>query len=114
MSERAFSALAQAVIAARVSRDRCFAARTQFWIDPFGDRDVITITTDDVDDGIDALVKRGKCKVVTRRQPDGRIASATLPTDQPLGNATVNRYIASLGDVPPQSVALRSRVRQSL
>ena len=45
MQERAFNALARAVIAANVTRDRCFAARAQFWIDHFGDRDISTIST---------------------------------------------------------------------
>jgi integrase len=99
MQERAFSALARAVLAANVTRDRSFANRAQFWIEHFGDRDITAITTDDVDDGIDALIKRGKFRAITCRKPDGVVSSTVVPTGQPLGSATVNRYIASLGTI---------------
>lgn len=99
MQERAFSALAGAVVAAHPTRDRSFDNRARFWIEHFGDRDVMSITTDDVDDGIDALIQRGKFRAITRRSADGTVSSTIVPTGQPLGSATVNRYIASLGTI---------------
>ena len=45
MQERAFNALARAVIAANATRDRCFATRAQFWIDPEDDGHCITLRT---------------------------------------------------------------------
>lgn len=96
MADLAFSVLADAVIAAYTGRDQSFASRTRFWIDYFGGRDITTITTDDVEDGIDALVKRGKFKVTSigHGKPP-RIE----PTGQPLAASSVNRYISTLGTV---------------
>jgi integrase len=99
MSERAFSVLARAVVSARAPRDPSLHFRVRFWIDHFGDQDISTISTDQIDDGIDALIRRGKCRVHTRPSTDGKVRSTTLPSGKPLGSATINRYIASLGTV---------------
>lgn len=94
MTERTFSDLAGAVVAAYSGRDPSFAARLGFWIGIFGERPVTSITTDDVEDGLDVLVKRGKHKV-TRWGP-GKPATIT-PTGQPLAPSSVNRYVSTLG-----------------
>jgi integrase len=96
MTEIAFRILAEAVVAAHPSRDKAFAQRVGFWTDHFGDRDITTIKTDDVEDGIDALVRRGKFKVMSWGK--GRPVRIE-PTGQPLAPASVNRYISTLGSV---------------
>lgn len=96
MSNLAFDTLAEAAIAAYSGRDQSFASRTRFWISQFGDRDITTLTTDDIEDGIDALMKRGKHQVMTwgpRKTP--RIEA----TGKPLAPSSVNRYISTLGTV---------------
>lgn len=94
MTELAFSALAAAVVAAYTGRDAAFGKRIGFWIDFFGERPVTGITTDDVEDGIDALVKRGKTKVM--RWGRGQVAEIR-PTGTPLAPSSINRYLSSLG-----------------
>lgn len=87
-----FSDCANAVVASYDGLDNAFSTRIAFWVDFFGERDLTTITADDIEDGIDALIKRGKIKVTTRASGVRREAS-----DRPLANATINRYVASLG-----------------
>jgi len=89
-----FSDMALAIVASYSGRDPSFAARVDYWVSFFSHKDISTITTDDVDDGIDALVRRGKIKVLTTDQG----VTKTL-TGQPLSPATVNRYVACLGTV---------------
>ena len=96
MSKLAFDTLAEAAIAAYSGRDPSFASRTRFWVGHFGARDITTITTDDIEDGIDALMKRGKHQVTTwgpRKKP--RLEA----TGKPLAPSSVNRYISTLGTV---------------
>ncbi len=59
-TSHSFSDLAKVVIAAYSGRDTSFPKRLQFWIDHFAHRMVNELTTDDIDDGVDALIKRGK------------------------------------------------------
>jgi hypothetical protein len=89
-----FAHLASAIVASYTGRDPTFAARVDFWVNFFRNKDITTITTDDVEDGIDALVKRGKIKVLTTAEG----VTKTL-TGQPLSHSTVNRYVACLGTV---------------
>jgi len=89
-----FADLASAIVASYAGRDPTFAARVDFWVNFFQDKDITTITTEDVEDGIDALVKRGKIKVLTTAEG----VTKTL-TGQPLSPATVNRHVACLGTV---------------
>jgi hypothetical protein len=51
-----FAELASAIVASYTGRDPTFAARVEYWVGFFGHKDITTITTDDVEDGIDALV----------------------------------------------------------
>ena len=89
-----FSDMALAVVSSYSGRDPSFPTRVDFWVNFFGNKDVCTITTDDVEDGIDALIKRGKIKVQTTRSGVTR----TL-TGESLSPSTVNRHIACLGTI---------------
>jgi integrase len=82
------------VIAAYTGRDAAFANRLGFWIEFFGARPVTGITTDDIEDGVDALVKRGQRKVMSwgRGKP-----AEVKSTGKPLAPSSVNRYLSSLG-----------------
>lgn len=90
----AFATLADAVVAAYTGRDAAFANRLGYWIAFFGDRPVTSLTTDDVEDGVDALVKRGQHKVMSwgRGKP-----AEVRATGKPLAPSTVNRYLSTLG-----------------
>ncbi len=84
------------MVAAYTGRDISFASRVAFWVEHFGARDITTITTDDIEDGIDVLVRRGKRKVVSwgiGRPP------IIQPTGKPLAPPSVNRYLSTLGTV---------------
>jgi len=87
-----FADCANAIVASYDGRDDAFSARVSFWVDFFGHRDITTLTTDDIEDGIDALIKRGKIKITTTRAGVVRQTSA-----KPISPSTVNRYVASLG-----------------
>lgn len=91
---RTFADLVGAVGAGYIDRDPAFVRRLQYWLDRFGDRPVDTLTRDDVEDGIDALMQRGKLKV-TRWQKG--IPPTIVNTGKPLAPATINRYVATLG-----------------
>lgn len=97
MTELAFNALAQAIVASFHGREKSFASRAQFWIDHFGDRDIQTLTHDDIEDGIDALVRRGKAKVRPNYTPGGK--AEVVYTGAPLAPSSVNRYISTLGTI---------------
>jgi integrase len=98
-ASRCFKDLAEVVIAAYSGRDAAFPNRLQFWIDHFGDRPITDITSDDIEDGIDGLIARGKFRVQTTRDPENRRKgiSRLVSTGQPLAPSTVNRYVATLG-----------------
>lgn len=93
-----FADLAQAVIATYKGRDSSFSNRLQYWIDHFGQRDISSIQPEDIEDGIDALIKRGKCHVKTSRNPSDptKIYAKVVSTGKPLAPSTINRYVASL------------------
>ncbi len=95
MASVSFKPMALAVVAAYSGRDLSFSARVQFWIDLWGDKDVASLTTEDVEDGIDLLAK--KPKTVTRTTCDGIKFAAS--TDKTISAATVNRYVAAIGTV---------------
>ena len=89
-----FSDMALAVVASYTGRDRSFAARVDYWVSFFEHKDLTTITTDDVEDGVDTLVKRGKIKVLTTSTG----VTKTL-TGVPLSPSTINRHVACLGTI---------------
>jgi integrase len=95
MHNLSFAIMAEAAIAAYTGRDPTFASRVRFWITQFGNKDITTLTTDDVEDGIDVLANRPKTKI--HRRKDGAIER--IPTDQKLAPASVNRHVAALGTV---------------
>jgi integrase len=89
-----FSDMALAVVAAYTGRDRSFAARVDYWVSFFKHKNITSITTDDIEDGVDALVKRGKIKVLTTTTG----VTKTL-TGVPLSPSTINRHVACLGTI---------------
>lgn len=93
-----FDVLCEGVIASHHGRDPSFANRARFWVDYFGDRDITTMVTDDIEDGITELMRRGKLKPETQKI-DGKIVSKVIATGQPLSPSTVNRYVSVLGTV---------------
>ena len=95
ISSMAFDQLARYVATSRTAREKAFAQRIEFWIAQFGDRDITKITAEDVEDGVDALIKRGKIRVVVGR--DGN--TLVEPSNARLTNSSVNRYISTLGSV---------------
>lgn len=94
-----FTDLSQAVIAAYSGRDPSFPSRLQFWIDHFGNQDITTITSDDIEDGVDSLIARGKFQVLVDRTNENKRkrSAALIPTGKPLSPSTINRYVACLG-----------------
>ena len=102
MSNLTFCDLANAVVAAYTGHDKSFASRVQFWVDHFGARDITTIKNDDIEDGIDALIKRGKFKVMP-----SRTGTHAIPSGKPLAPGSVNRYVGTLGTVFKRLRALR-------
>lgn len=95
MTYTSFKTMADAVVAAYSGRDSAFVPRVQFWINLWGDKDVASLTTEDVEDGIDILAK--KPKTLTRTTRAG-VVSVTSP-GKTISPATVNRYVATLGTV---------------
>lgn len=65
-------------------------SRLAFWVDMLGDREIIEVTIDDVDNAIVRLAERGRLRAGRRR---------TEPSGQPLKGATINRYVSTLGSV---------------
>jgi hypothetical protein len=89
-----FSDMALAVVSSYTGRDRSFPARVDYWVSFFGHRDITSITTDDVEDGIDALIKRGRIKVLTTTT-----GVTKTVTGSHLSPSTINRHVACLGTV---------------
>ncbi len=71
--------------------DRATLGRLAWWNEQLGARAFIEITPDDVDAALVRLAQRGKLKPMRGQAP--------IPTGQPLGGATLNRYITTLGSV---------------
>jgi|GEM_PF-799302 len=97
MTELLFKDAADFVSAVRLANDPAARGRLQFWVDFFGpQKTLISITAEDVEDGLAALRQRGKHKVIPSR--DGGAPRAVL-SGEPLSNASLNRYLSSLGGV---------------
>jgi integrase len=98
-TSHSFSDLAQVVIAAYTGRDPSFPKRLQFWIEHFAHRNVIELKTDDIEDGVDALIQRGKRRARTTRDPKkpAKGISTVVTTGEQLSPTTINRYVATLG-----------------
>jgi integrase len=91
-----FAELAEFVARTRAATDTGFRGQIKFWIDRFGDRDIREISVDDVEDAVDELRRRPKCRPYYNPATGER---RTIVTDQPLSNSTVNKFINSLGSV---------------
>jgi len=65
--------------------------RLQFWQSALGQMPIEAVTADDVDEALRALALRGKLKA-------GR-NMASAPSGKPLAEATITRYVATLGGV---------------
>ena len=70
--------------AATTARPAQSQARLLFWVGRFGDREILEITPDDVDQGLAVLAERGKLRPVRNGEP--------VPTGKPLSPATLTRY----------------------
>ncbi|MCG6966258.1 MAG: site-specific integrase [Chromatiaceae bacterium] len=79
-----------AFVAAR-EYDQATLSRLGFWSDQFGDRELTSITADEVDAALVRLAERGRLKP-TRGQETRRAG-------KPLAPASINRYISQLGSV---------------
>ena len=66
-------------------------ARIMFWVDRFGDHELLDITPEMVDAGLVVLAERGKLRPVRGGQP--------VPTGKPLSPATITRYGTDLAGV---------------
>jgi hypothetical protein len=55
-----FLDLALAIVASHTGRDPAFAARVDSWVQHFGHTDITTLTTYDVEDGVDALINAAR------------------------------------------------------
>lgn len=91
-----FNDLANAVKASYDGRDASFHSRIDYWIEYFGDRDITKIKSEDVEDGIDALIRRGKNRSINKRQ-DGKITPTLVNIGTELSPSSVNRYVSTLG-----------------
>jgi integrase len=72
--------------------DQAMANRLAFFVDYFGDRDVTTISPDDIEGALDALAQRGKLHAI--RTKGGVVYERT---GKPLSGSTLNRHLADLG-----------------
>ncbi len=68
-STHLFKDLAQVILANYGGQDPSFKSRLSFWIHQFGDRDIASLAPDDIEDGLDALIARGKIKAIRLRDP---------------------------------------------
>lgn len=93
-----FDVLCEGVIASHSGRDPSFATRARYWVDYFGTRDITSMVTDDIEDGITELMRRGKLKPETAKI-NGEQVTRVIHTGQPLSPSTVNRYVSVLGTV---------------
>lgn len=70
--------------------DQATLTRLTYWLAVFGERDMASITPNDVDAAMVKLAERGRLKGGKR---------ATSATGEPLSGATLNRYLSQLGSV---------------
>jgi integrase len=84
-----FKDVVEAYIASR-ELDAASLSRLAFWADALGDRDIATITPDDIDAALVRLAERGR--LVSGRRP-------TAAAGKPLAGSTMNRYLAQAGSV---------------
>ncbi|RMG34823.1 MAG: site-specific integrase, partial [Gammaproteobacteria bacterium] len=71
--------------------DRATRSRLAFWVEQFGERDLLDISADDVDAALVRLAERGCLKPARHRRAQR--------AGKPLGPGTINRYISQLGSI---------------
>jgi integrase len=84
-----FGTVVEAFIASR-ELDKASLTRLAFWVDSLGEKEVATITADDIDAALVALAERGRLLGGKR---------LTVAAGKPLAGATVNRYLTQAGSV---------------
>lgn len=84
-----FKQVVEAYIASR-ELDSASLSRLDFWTDALGERDIATLTPEDIDVALVALAERGRLLAGKR---------TTTPAGKPLAGATVNRYLTQAGSV---------------
>lgn len=87
-----FKTAAEAVVASYTGRDDAFGSRLAWWITFFEDKDLVDISSSDIEDGIDLLVSKPR---MTSRTTKGGVVPTALA--KPISASTVNRYVSSLG-----------------
>lgn len=80
-----------AYVAASPTLNRVFLAHLEYWCEALGERDLATLTPEDVDDALVALAERGRLRP--------RRGKSTEPAGQPYKGSTLNRYLSTLGSV---------------
>ena len=85
-----FREVVEAFIASHDELDSASLSRLAFCVDTFGDKEVATITPDDVDAALVKLAERGRLLGGKR---------LTAAAGKPLAGSTVNRYLTQAGSV---------------
>ena len=100
-TSRTFKDLAQVALANYTGRDPSFPNRLKMWVDFFHDRDISSLTSDDIEDALDRLVARGKLRTTLKAPSSASKSTTRVPvlvqTGQPLAASTINRYLACMG-----------------
>jgi integrase len=84
-------AVIDAYAASSPTLDRASFARLDFWREVLGDRELVALMPEHVDDALVTLAERGRLRP--------RRGQATEATGQPYKGATLNRYLSTLGTV---------------
>jgi integrase len=92
-----FKTVVEAYIASS-ELDPASLTRLAFWANVLGDRDLITITPEDIDAALVRLAERGRLK-------GGK--TPTAAAGKPLAGATLNRYLTTAGSVFKHAKRLR-------
>lgn len=92
-----FKQVTEAFIASR-EFDAATLSRLAFWVEVLGDRELATITPEDIDAAIVRLAERGRLLAGKR---------ATEAAGKPLAGSTINRYLNQAGSVFKAAKRLR-------
>ena len=84
-----FVSVLEAYIASR-ELDPASLSRLAYWSDVLGDKEITSITPDDVDAALVRLAERGRLKAGKR---------TTIASGQPIAGSTLNRYLSQAGSV---------------
>jgi len=88
--------LANSYMACYQGRDGSIAQRVRYFVDLLGDKLASDIDSDDLQDALDALMRRG----VLHNRGGQTKGGELVPTGKPLAPATINRYRATImGDL---------------